>query len=101
MFVCPNVCSVIILESTDGLSSDFGSKSCPTFPEIIKNNMTVQTFCTHLLQNINNNAATWRIICMYLAFREPGSSVSTVSGYGLEDREVKVRSQEEARRFCL
>jgi hypothetical protein len=31
--------------------------------------------------------------------REPGSSVSTVSGYGLDDRTIEVRSPAEAKGF--
>jgi hypothetical protein len=32
---------------------------------------------------------------------EPGSSVSIVSGYGLDDRAIEVRSPAEAKRFFL
>jgi hypothetical protein len=32
-------------------------------------------------------------------FREPGSSVSIVSGYGLDDRAIQVRSPAEAKDF--
>jgi hypothetical protein len=32
---------------------------------------------------------------------EPGSSVNIVSGYGLYDRAIEVRSQAEAKRFFL
>jgi hypothetical protein len=32
---------------------------------------------------------------------EPGSSVSTVSGYGLDDRAIEVRSPAEAKGFFL
>jgi hypothetical protein len=37
-------------------------------------------------------------ICIYL-IREPGSSVSVVSGYGLDDRAIEVRSPAEAKVF--
>jgi hypothetical protein len=33
--------------------------------------------------------------------REPGSSVSTVSDYGLDDRAIEVRSPAEAKGFFL
>jgi hypothetical protein len=33
--------------------------------------------------------------------REPGSSVSIVSGYGLDDRAIEVRSPAEAKEFFL
>jgi hypothetical protein len=32
---------------------------------------------------------------------EPGNSVSIVSGYGLDDREIEVRSPAEAKGFSL
>jgi hypothetical protein len=32
---------------------------------------------------------------------EPGSSVSTMSGYGLDDRAIEVRSPAEAKGFFL
>jgi hypothetical protein len=35
------------------------------------------------------------------AISKPGSSVSTVSDYGLDDRAIKVRSTAEAKRFYL
>jgi hypothetical protein len=36
-----------------------------------------------------------------LKISEPGTSVSTVSGYGLDDREIEVRSAAEAKGFFL
>jgi hypothetical protein len=39
---------------------------------------------------------TWRVLCCY---RSRGSSVSIVSGYGLEDLGIEVRSPAEARDF--
>jgi hypothetical protein len=36
-----------------------------------------------------------------LSEREPGSSVSIVSGYGLDDRAIEVRSPAEAKGFFL
>jgi hypothetical protein len=36
----------------------------------------------------------------YLYFEEPGSSVSIVSDYGLDDRAIAVRSPAEAKDFC-
>jgi hypothetical protein len=44
---------------------------------------------------------TLRIIEFSLAYSEPGSSVSIVSGYGLKDRAIEVRSPVEARGFFL
>jgi hypothetical protein len=35
------------------------------------------------------------------ALDKPGSSVSIVSGYGLDDRAIQVRFQEEAKEFFL
>jgi hypothetical protein len=36
-----------------------------------------------------------------LSFSKPGSSVSIVSGYGLDDRAIEVRSLTEAKGFFL
>jgi hypothetical protein len=38
---------------------------------------------------------------LYIFVGEPGTSVSIVSGYGLDDREIKVRSSAEAKGFFL
>jgi hypothetical protein len=38
-------------------------------------------------------------VWLLLSYWEPGSSVSTVSGYGLDDRAVGVRSPAEAKDF--
>jgi hypothetical protein len=36
-----------------------------------------------------------------MVLREPGSSVRVVSGYGLDDRVIGVRSQDEVKGFFL
>jgi hypothetical protein len=41
------------------------------------------------------------VISWLLRRREPGSSVSIVSGYGLDDRMIEVRSPAEAKGFFL
>jgi hypothetical protein len=38
---------------------------------------------------------------IYFKKREPGSSVSIVSGYGLDDRAIEVRTPAEAKGFFL
>jgi hypothetical protein len=38
---------------------------------------------------------------VYFLFCEPGSSVSIVSGYGLDDRAIEVRSPAEVKGFFL
>jgi hypothetical protein len=40
-------------------------------------------------------------ITWYILNGEPGSSVSTVSGYGLDDRAIEVQSHAEAKGFFL
>jgi hypothetical protein len=40
-------------------------------------------------------------LCVILFHSEPGSSVSTVSGYGLDDRAIEVPSPTEAKGFFL
>jgi hypothetical protein len=42
-----------------------------------------------------------RFFVVLLNVREPGSSVSIVSGYGLDDRAIEVRSLAEAKGFFL
>jgi hypothetical protein len=39
--------------------------------------------------------------CVYSHSSEPGSSVSMVSGYGLDNREIEVQSPVEAKGFFL
>jgi hypothetical protein len=39
------------------------------------------------------------IMCEYLSIYEPSSSVSIVSGYGLDDRAIEVRSPAQAKDF--
>jgi hypothetical protein len=39
--------------------------------------------------------------CTYINMSEPGSSVGIVSGYGLEDQAIEVRSPAEAKGFFL
>jgi hypothetical protein len=41
------------------------------------------------------------LFCTVMLKGEPGSSVSTVSGYRLDDREIEVRSPAEAKGFFL
>jgi hypothetical protein len=41
------------------------------------------------------------IYYVYLYYEEPGSSVSVVSGYRLDDRAIEVRSPAEVKRFFL
>jgi hypothetical protein len=36
-----------------------------------------------------------------ISYSEPGSSVSTVAGYGLDNRAIEVRSSAEAKRLFL
>jgi hypothetical protein len=48
----------------------------------------------------------WAVACSdrflsYTAYYEPGSSVSIVSGYGLDDRAIEVRSLAGQRGFFL
>jgi hypothetical protein len=41
------------------------------------------------------------ILGYYMCDDEPGSSVSIVSGYGLDDRAIEIRSPTEAKGFFL
>jgi hypothetical protein len=43
----------------------------------------------------------YSILSYYIDTYEPGSSVSIVSGYGLDDRAIEVRSLAEAKGFFL
>jgi hypothetical protein len=53
-----------------------------------------------LLEMLFSVTAFWqRIFC--LMFGEPGSSVSIVSGYGLDDRVIEIRPPAEAKGFFL
>jgi hypothetical protein len=54
----------------------------------IRNTASITKFCGKLLQSIYEEC-------------EPGSSVSIVSGYGLNDRAIEVRSPAEAKGFFL
>jgi hypothetical protein len=49
--------------------------------------------------------STWRVAynvnVLVYAYRKPGSSVSIVSDYGLDDRAIEVRSPAEAKGFFL
>jgi hypothetical protein len=47
------------------------------------------------------NFITKAILIRYKNFCAPGSSVSIVSGYGLDDRAIEVRTPTEAKGFFL
>jgi hypothetical protein len=50
---------------------------------------------------LKSNKYALKIKRKYPLLREPGSSVSIVSGYGLGDRAIEVRSPAEAKGFFL
>jgi hypothetical protein len=64
----------------------------------IFNTKLITAFESYLFSRINGNSIN--ITNIFLKF-EPGSSVSTVSGYGLDDRAIEVRFPAEARGFFL
>jgi hypothetical protein len=55
----------------------------------------------YLLQNANENILILLVLRGLGLMSEPGSSVSIVSGYGLDDRVIEVRSSVEAKGFFL
>jgi hypothetical protein len=57
-------------------------------------------FTSVLFQNIITRFKPLLATCS-LSHCEPGSSVSIVSGYGLDDRAIEVRSPAEAKGFFL
>jgi hypothetical protein len=56
---------------------------------------------THLRKLLPGRKCTWYILYCTRSYSEPGSSVSIVSGYGLDNQEIQVRSPAEAKGFFL
>jgi hypothetical protein len=65
---------------------------------------TIQIIQGVVTQTTDTNVSAFLIsfyVFIYSVLGEPGSSVSILSGYGLEDRAIKVRSPAEAEGFFL
>jgi hypothetical protein len=66
--------------------------------------MLTKPFETHIVSKTCEGGSdlTWNFISTGVMYNcEPGSSVSIVSGYGLDDRAIDVRSPAEAKGFFL